>query len=511
MFDRVIRRTSKNWTRDTHCHWFLFVFFYIVIANIPFWAASRWLGLWGHGLFCLEYAVVGLLALVVPGGVAATLLSVVIVADLTCGVSQTYFLSPWECLTNIGDLHELGGSRPVAVGIVIVLTLLISVIAACLPLSLSRTSYHSRAAGCLVAFVILAVLIDFTSMVRAAGTMPNLLRFSRGDGVKHIYFEEPRLSRPITFRLLRNEMFYRGIHKGAASSKGVTSPVPSASALAVQLAEHATRSGGPEMPNIVVVVVESWGIDLDSSIRQAITQHYSQTDLLARYDVSQGTVPFDGATIHGEGRELCGSKIGFHLLTATKPELQGCLPDRLRALGYRTVALHGMDGHMFDRRTWYRTIGFDDVWFRDRFQKQGLPDCDGAFTGTCDAAIAEWIGQRLEGQGTRQNFVYWMTLNSHLPVPVPSYLRDGASCSISTALLQQPSLCSWYQLVSNVHDSVARLAMTRLARPTVFVIVGDHAPPFANPAARSQFSTTDVPYVLLVPRQNSRVARWKQP
>jgi hypothetical protein len=47
--------------------------------------------------------------------------------------------------------------------------------------------------------------------------------------------------------------------------------------------------------------------------------------------------------------------------------------------------------------------------------RQGLPDCFGAFFGTCDAAIADWIGRRL-GKHDDPYFVHWVTLNSHLPV-----------------------------------------------------------------------------------------------
>jgi phosphoglycerol transferase MdoB-like AlkP superfamily enzyme len=159
-----------------------------------------------------------------------------------------------------------------------------------------------------------------------------------------------------------------------------------------------------------------------------------------------------------------------------------------------------MDGHMYHRLNWYRKIGFQEQQFRTQFRRQGLPDCLGAFSGTCDAAVAEWIGNRLEQKDAGPNFVYWVTLNSHLPVPVPSPLRNAASCSLTPLLLQQPALCSWYQLVANVHDSVSRLALVDLARPTVFVIVGDHAPPFADPELRAQFSSTEVPFVILVPR-----------
>jgi phosphoglycerol transferase MdoB-like AlkP superfamily enzyme len=48
--------------------------------------------------------------------------------------------------------------------------------------------------------------------------------------------------------------------------------------------------------------------------------------------------------------------------------------------------------------------------------------------------------------------------------------------------------------------------MSRLTRPTVFVIVGDHAPPFGD-QLRSQFLKSEVPYVLLLPRKNQAGVR----
>jgi hypothetical protein len=39
----------------------------------------------------------------------------------------------------------------------------------------------------------------------------------------------------------------------------------------------------------------------------------------------------------------------------------------------------------------------------------------------------------------------------------------------------------------------------------VFVVVGDHVPPFADPQLRQNFSATDVPYVLLTPINQSHL------
>jgi hypothetical protein len=390
------------------------------------------------------------------------------------------------------------------------LTLLVAAIAAFLPVAKIRGIDRWIAAAGLVTFAAGCVSIDIMTVVRGTGKMPNPFRLELpADSVRASYLSEVGLSRVPIIRLVRNEIKSTIVSHKVLASEMHPIPVPSASAAAVRfvgLESDKSDKDDRRMPNIVLVLVESWGLATDSVISKSLAQPYLQPGLLTRYEVLQGTVPFYGSTVPGESRELCDSKIGFHILKASAQELQACLPQRLSALGYHSMAVHGMDGHMFDRLIWYRSIGFQEQWFRDRFKQQGLPDCVGAFTGTCDAAVAKWIERRLAQQEPNPNFVYWVTLNSHLPVPTPAPLLAGESCSLTPLLSQQPAFCSWYQLVANVHHSVSQVALSELARPTVFVIVGDHAPGFANQALRSQFSSEVVPYVVLAPRRRSQVA-----
>jgi hypothetical protein len=274
-----------------------------------------------------------------------------------------------------------------------------------------------------------------------------------------------------------------------------------AASAALHSAGLAAYARSEEKPNLVLILVESWGLDSDAVIRQALVEPYTSPELSTRFEILQGTVPFYGPTIAGEARELCGSKIGSHILDISPQQAQNCLPDRLASLGYHSLAVHGMDGYMFNRLSWYGGIGFQERWFEEQLSQEGLPKCGGAFVGICDADLAAWISRRLARKDLGPDFVYWVTLNSHLPVPSPVASPTGASCALTPLLSQQPSLCSWYQLVARVHDSIARLAITKLARPTVFVVVGDHAPPFGNPALRGTFSSSEVPYIILLPRQ----------
>jgi len=499
-------RVLDNGKRSIHMSWLLFVFFYAIFANVPFWAASYYLGLLPVGWFCLEYAGVGLFALFVPRIVAATLLMLIIAVDLVSAVSKTYYLSPSECLANIGALYEFHGARFLAMATVASFILLVFSIAAFFPRAAIGKSNRFRTAACLIAFAAIAMFVDCFEIVRETGHMPSLFRVARpSDKNKYSDYRNLWIARYPLIRLKINQMYFGGSHNVPSASEADFAPIPSASALAARSAGLSEGKSNKEMPNVVVVLVESWGLDSDLPVRDSLVKPYSLPNVIARYEVLQGTVPFYGSTIAGEARELCGNHLGFHILNISTQEAQGCFPDRLSALGYHSLAVHGLDGHMFNRSTWYRKIGFQEQWFGDELRKQKLPDCAGAFVGTCDAEIAEWIGRRLEKQDASPDFVYWMTLNSHLPVPIPSGLRAGAPCLLIPLLSQQQSLCSWYQLVSNVHYSISLLAMTKLARPTIFVIVGDHAPPFANPTLRNQFSSTDVPFVLLLPRKNGGI------
>ena len=475
---------------------FLFVGFYAIAANIPFWVASCWLSILHDGWFSISYAAVGLLALIAPRAVTALVLLLAMIADVGYGVSESYGIPALDLWKNLGTLQEFSGSRILVIGTVTILALLVVGLSACLPARRIRRDYGLRVAAGLAGFACLCLSADFVTTASRNHRLTNPFVVAPIDSINPGYSTELRLSRIHVLRLVQSLALYSSRRDYQAKS----APVPSAVALAVGYAKLNSARSEEELPNLVVILVESWGLSTDPTINRGLAEAYAQQGLLARYEVHQGTVPFHGSTINAEARELCGSGMGFHILIAPRQELGPCLPDRLAGLGYRIVALHGMRGHVFNRSVWWERIGFQQRWFRDRLQREGLPDCVGAYVGTCDAAIAQWMGRRLEPREASPTFLYWVTLHSHLPVPVPSPFSGTFPCPAGQSMSAQSPLCSWYGLVANVNDSVARLAMGNLGRPTIFVIVGDHAPPFSDPVLRDQFSWSDVPYVLLVPR-----------
>jgi hypothetical protein len=493
---------------NEHAPWLTFVAFYAIFANLPYWIVAREFGFRDLGWFCVSYATAGLIALAMPRILAAGLLFAVMIVDLLCGICFTFSLPVRECLTNLSVAHAFTGHRLLGVMAVGLLALLAAATAALLPGKTLPKAQRVRAAACLIAFAAAIVGADSLSIRTATGHLPAFFHMPHlQDGTVLDKLNVPRLARIPIIRLARLQMAEGRMN--SLDKSGPASAYPASSATTVAMRGGGIPQGGSngDFPNVVLVMVESWGLATDPPLSEALVEPYRQPNVNARYEVIRGSVPFHGPTIPGEGRELCRSAIGFHLLTAPAADLRSCLPDRLAALGYDTIAVHGMSGHMFNRSTWYSTIGFKERWFHEQLQQQGLPDCAGVFTGTCDADIAAWIARRLEEDSSRPKFVHWMTLNSHLPVPVPSYLSNGAPCLPTLGLTPNSALCSWYQLVANVHRSVAQLATGPLSRSTVFVIVGDHAPPFGDPVLHGRFSQSDVPYVVLLPRAQRNPSR----
>jgi phosphoglycerol transferase MdoB-like AlkP superfamily enzyme len=465
------------------------VFVYLVAANIPLWIASRSIGLLLIGVFNAEFLIIGVLSVFLRRRLTVGLLLVAIFLDIVRGIGSTYLLSPSEMLRSARYLFGAGPSHlwhATMIAICIAVTCLLAVFA-------SSDDANGQERGYVIStFLVLSLICGVVDVVTG-----HTILFRR-DAQLNI----PRLTRfPIHF-LVMSELQHEAYR--TARSTGVDASALSASTRLVELDTTAEPPGTSAMlPNVVLILVESWGKLRAADLDEILVQPYEDAHLSARYTVSQGTVPFHGSTIAGEARELCGSSMGFGLLAASASQLKGCLPARMNGVGYHSVGVHGFSDRMFDRGEWYRRIGFNETWFKEGLQQSGLPLCPGPFPGICDAAASVWIGDQLQRNSDSPRFIYWVTLNSHLPVPIPNKVLSPPTCEDKRPTAESPALCSWYQLEFNVHRSVAALALRETVRPTVFLIVGDHAPPFASAKLRNQFSDQVVPYVLLVPKRSA--------
>jgi len=260
-----------------------------------------------------------------------------------------------------------------------------------------------------------------------------------------------------------------------------------------------SNTGSNGRHNIVVILVESYGILLKGDEAQHLLAPFKSRELAQKYDVSVGEVAFHGATVSGEYRELCGI---FASIGTDPRALAPCLPSLLKQHGYETAAFHGYTGAMFDRVHWYPELQFDHTYFEEQFTGDfRFHRCGGALPGVCDSDIAQAIGDRLIASPMRLQFLYWVTLNSHLPVDPSVEVATRYGCRDSFSSNTDEDVCTWKSLIENVNEAIARLALRPGLPSTEFIIVGDHAPPFLLESHRSLFSQSNVPFIHLTPRK----------
>lgn len=240
--------------------------------------------------------------------------------------------------------------------------------------------------------------------------------------------------------------------------------------------------------HLLLVVVESWGVprNTDELEKQLLT--------LARPDaielVSSGAVPFSGGTVAGELRELCkitSSKIYFKSNHAGE---LNCWPRRLKEMGYATTAFHAASGAMYQRNEWYAAIGFDRTYFMENYPRDA-GRCY-SFPGLCDTDMAPFIVETLAA--SKKSFVYWMTLNSHLPYDAKD-LRDGPSADCAAFGMPADSpRCAHYSLISQTFSRLIDALLKSGLHDTEIVLVGDHQPPFMQEGDRAAFVEHIVPF-----------------
>lgn len=260
----------------------------------------------------------------------------------------------------------------------------------------------------------------------------------------------------------------------------------------------------PARRHVVVIVVEALGQPTAPEEKRLFEAAWHRPGWAARYDMRTGLSPFFGSTTSGELRELCG-KWSDHVRFDF--DHADCLPGRFRAAGYATSAIHSFGGGLFGRSEWYPKLAFDKVEFAGELFSQGVGTCDGVFPGACDEEVPPIIGRRL-AEATQPQFVYWLTLNSHLPI-----VADGHECKIGAPAWSAdfPRVCRMFEQHQKVADAIDRMIMAPGLPPTDVLIVGDHKPPFFDRGSRAHFDATHVPWIYLRSRASLPASPGKAP
>ena len=251
--------------------------------------------------------------------------------------------------------------------------------------------------------------------------------------------------------------------------------------------------------HLVLIMVESLGVPKDNrAMADKLFAYYEDSAVRQRYEVSQGTSLYYNSTTSGEIRELCGRWGDYYeLLESDDPATLNCLPAQLARKGYATQAMHSFKGPFFKRESWYPRIGFGKSEFAADLEKRGAEWCGGVFAGACDRQVPKMLAENLK-RARQATFQYWLTLNTHLPVPTEQNLRAENCEKVSVALAKDfPMICRQFAIFDDIDRALIKEITASDFPEADILIVGDHMPPFFDRHHRSQFDPERVPWLYL--------------
>jgi sulfatase-like protein len=258
--------------------------------------------------------------------------------------------------------------------------------------------------------------------------------------------------------------------------------------------------------NVILVMVEGLGYLGDPTARRQVDSPLFEPQVTDKYRVATGSVVYYGSTTSGEMRELCDTREPY--LEFTRTNGASCLPARLRTRGYATMAVHAFHHSMFERDEWYPVIGFDKEVFGEELVKVTRRLCGNAFRGVCDADLPPIIAQEA-AFSKKPKFIYWLTLNTHIPVAPGQALADFG-CKKDTGIFRHIHVCEMAELWHDVFAAVSKLALDPSIGPADILIVGDHSPPLWSRRARAQFEPGLVAWYRLTPRDGAMASNKSQ-
>ncbi|HEY0044698.1 MAG TPA: sulfatase-like hydrolase/transferase [Allosphingosinicella sp.] len=247
--------------------------------------------------------------------------------------------------------------------------------------------------------------------------------------------------------------------------------------------------------HVLMIVVEAMGLPADPMLRSRLVSAFARPELSDRYTMTSGDTLFYGSTTNGEMRELC-ARWGDYDQVLDKAD-PSCLPAQLAAKGYHTEAWHSFKGSMFERSKWYPQVGFQETRFGERLIQDGTGNCPGVFAGACDVDVPAFLAKELKA-ATKPQFLYWLTVNSHLPVLSDAKLKTDRCETFDAQLARNfPMTCRLLSLYDQTGRALARELAAADFPATDVLIVGDHIPPFFDRHHREQFEGDRVPWILL--------------
>jgi|GEM_PF-1166807 len=461
-----------------------YLFRYIFLPNLIFGVLSTVVTT-SRAWINIDYCLVGLLSPLIGRYWAAAIYLLLFILDLVTTFTPTYHLKPVILLT---IFRELSAFDPIYLVLLLLLVMIPLLIMWFAILKKEPAPRGLKGLQGRVVLLVAPLCLIATDMLNGSNTLVHVR-------------DNPVINYNIAGSALVKTV--RDINTLTTKGKSSTKPLGPG--------EYATsglwkelKAGDRLTQNIVLVIVESWGISSDSLLNQAIVSPLTSTEIGSRYNLKSGKIPFHGATVSAEIRELWG-------IRATSPNnvaSQQSLPAMLVLKGFQTVSMHGFMPTFFGRNEWYPQAGFEKSLFFDNIDNM-LPDHEKCgspmFRGICDDRIPSLIRQMLVSQEAphHSKFIYWLTLNSHYPFAAPEH-KTLFKCDKYALSAQHQDICNLSSTIYSTLSALGSLAADPTIPPTRFIVVGDHSPPFLMRSKDGLYDKKFVPLVELIPNSSMR-------
>lgn len=432
----------------------LFALIFVVVPNLPFLLASYYY-VPERLLMMPFYFAAGMVALFIPRPLGPFLFLGVAALDLLVLVCRAFFLGPMLALQALAYLKNINPQQSV-------------------------------------------LYVGVTLLMLAIGLLMSFLTWRHRASLK-------RASPSLAFALLLGFMAVDGKLNNTWSMFGQFNTPPTEFDSARMQNGVSAESVAARKTNLFLVLVEGLGAQANPVSKALLSKHFESAALASRFDITFGTSHYFGSTTGAESRELCG-RWGDYRDYLTAPAFPNCLPSQMAAAGYETLAFHGFTQDMFSRGDWHPHIGFQKLKFENELLAEypnSFPErCGSLFKGLCDTDIAAAVKAELTRQDGKKKFVYWLTLNTH--VPFVAKTKSSLNCGMPESEISNKTTCQLTELWSDLFAELAKIAADPELPPTDILVVGDHNTPLFARAARNNFTQGKVAWYYLKDKRASK-------
>ena len=227
-----------------------------------------------------------------------------------------------------------------------------------------------------------------------------------------------------------------------------------------------------EKKNVVLIIIESLGYAHDPAVQEFLLEPLNDIRLNKKFHISSSKLEaLEGSTVTAEFRELCGIKYGNY--NKIHEDFM-CAPKIFYELGYSTLAAHPYIGGYFNRRIWWKEIGFKETYFMKNIKNEDFKKCYGSYESFCDN---QFFSRTLEEASYIKTpfFLYYLSIEGHLPTKLASE-EDYINCIFK--LKRNRVFCGNLLINKSLIETIVKVIIDLELENTDFYLVGDHVPKF---------------------------------